>query len=168
MYDVPADFPISAIAPNRAERDWLHTWCLKNGPKLAYVLELGAGVSTFVIWSALKPITYIAVEPYEPCAETVRKWVPAVEIVDSLGDLKEYAGGYNMLFVDSSCDLGQGYHRTEAIQAVLPFLAEECVIIVHDFNRPASAGPRAWLPKNHWKLVESTDHRNGWGCYMRA
>ena len=165
-FNVPESFPIGKLAPNRAEREWLNGWCLASPWTFSAVLELGAGVTSWIILDALRPMTYVAVEPYEPAAAAVRKHVPAVQIMPSLDAVPDMQ--YDLLLVDSSCSLTPGYKRAEAIEMVMPLLARDCVIIIHDFNRQGGAGPKKWLPANGWKLIESTEHRNGWGVYQRG
>ena len=156
------DYPFkpSRLAPRVDELEWLRTLLLSQRGQIKSVLELGCGISTWVIQKALKPRVYIAVEDFEQSVKDVKSILPKLDIQDSweYGDAK-----FDFLFLDSSAGYGSdGLHREKALIAAEPSLCDNALVIVHDWNKRSGKASRAYVENNkQYTLLEEFRGRTG-------
>jgi len=174
MIELPKTFPPSKRAPMLNELDWLHNWLSKN-KQLDTVLEFGCGITSWIISDALKPKLHIAMEGFQPCIDMTLKHVPNIQMVKTTwDDIPKIP--YRMMFVDASTNApaslkpmnGSYPFRDDAIKYSEPFIAKDCVVIIHDWNyKPGWRVPRKYLEDHGYKLIDSLATKFGMGVYRR-
>ena len=167
-------FQKSRLAPSDRELLWLHKLCKEFGPQR--ILEIGCGITTWVIDNSCNPKTYVAVEitPNEkarknpkfagwyPNIENVKKLCPNVKIQENwkYGDLS-----FDFMFLDSSagCKVRKrGVFRHVALQAAEPYLEDGAIVVIHDWNKRDGRGPRNRVTKsNKYSFMRSLNHKQG-------
>ena len=157
-------FPVGRLALRKEERIWLSNVLKKY--KADNILEFGCGASTWIINESLKPSKYTAIEDYQPNIDMIKDHCPNVKIIDNW-DFSENEQ-YDFVFVDSSAGCGiRGMHRDKAIIASEPYMTDDCILAIHDWNTNLGKKPRAYLEQRGWELLDSTPLRKGLGVYRR-
>ena len=186
--NIPSIFKISKLAPTMQELEWLHHWLKENirwtgygGGQVAQewmILEFGCGITTYVIANAICLwYSYHIIETYQPNIDSISEYITENEndycdsneilIYNNWDHIKDEL--WDIIFVDSSCGCGlKGYHREKTIQAAEPFMADDCIVAIHDWRRRGGQKPRAYLESNGYKLIACYDKQNGIGVYQKG
>jgi hypothetical protein len=177
--EVPDSFPFSRLAPTQGELEYMCEFLVNHfeGADPINVLEFGSGVSTWAIYNGVtnymnnreKCTNYIAVEDWEQNVIDTKKNLPMVNIIDSSWeDIPK--NQYSVVFVDSSaCRPGppaRGLYRHEATEYAESLMAENALVIIHDWHHRSGKGPRRYLEGRGYNLVGSFKGRTGVGIYQ--
>lgn len=134
-------FPKSNLAPTDSELEYLANLVAERNPK--HVLELGAGITTWVINKNSKWESYLIVEgephPTDPNHEGYRNNVKGVKLfvpgADWQDDWDYGDREFDFMFLDSSAGSPRGgLRRLDALKAAEPYLKPGSVVCVHDWH----------------------------------
>ena len=170
--NIPATFKKSDLAPSDEEIEWLWCWLQRNEVQnnAKNVLEFGCGITTLILQDALHPQFLISIEDYQPCIDMVRKHLHRLNfaIFKNWTPVDKYE--WNVVLVDSSScgKWEEGYHRDMVVKAILPHMAPDGIIILHDWKKVASKRAKRVLDKEGWELLDACYTRNGWGIYANT
>lgn len=134
-------FPKSRVAPTDGELEYLARLVKEHNPR--HVLELGAGITTYIIGRNRDPGPYTIVEGvpatdqtgFQANVDSVKEHVPEAEWLTEweYGDRE-----FDFLFLDSSAgnphNRATGLFRLDALKAAEPNLAPGAVVCVHDWH----------------------------------
>jgi len=172
---IPESFVLSRRCPSLKELEELYLFL--NGKKFNNVLEFGCGVTSWVLYSALKYEKYISVEQFQPCIDTVKKHVPNIEIIGYWEQIPKMK--YDLLFVDASTGAPAGLKprsstnkvafRDDAIDYVKDLLHKDSLVIIHDWNHKQYNWRvhRRYLEDNGYECVWNCPVGYGFGAYIK-
>jgi predicted O-methyltransferase YrrM len=162
---LPDDVKYYKKAPRKEELEWLYYNIQELEPKR--ILEYGTGLTTMAINQALRPERYVVICDEEDKVKKVREYVPNAEFREDW-NFDEDTDEFDLVFVDSSSGSGiKGLHRDLAIKAVEPFMAPNCVVVIHDWTHKMGSAAKNYLEQNNWVLEKFTAQHRGFGFYVR-
>ena len=161
--DLPKSYKLTRKDPNQQELEWLFK--ILGSMKISRVLEIGAGATTYAIHKATNPEYYLAVEESEDSIKFVQDNFKDIHVINNWEF--DSHGPFDLVFVDSSAGAGGGLHRDRAILTAEPFMKDDCIVIIHDYNVKMGKGARAFLESNGYELIAFSNAHKGTGIFRR-
>jgi len=180
---IPNTFSISNRAPPLTELEGLYNVLQdKNITKnIKSILEFGCGITSYLLYSCIKPETYVSFEMFKPCIETVKKNVPNIKFTETdWNDLPKQK--FDLIMVDSSTGFPSNKkyliakektnpYRDDAINFVLEnnMSTDNSLFILHDWCHPREPWRlhRKFLEDKNYKLIFSVPGKFGFGGYRK-
>jgi hypothetical protein len=174
---MPNGFVLSQRAPPWRELRALWEFLAEHyNHKRFHALEFGCGATSYVLNQSIDPKDHVSVEIYEPCIQTVKQYVPSIEIVPRWDDIPKRE--YDVLMVDSCSGSPKNLKpmnpanaipfRDDAIRYVENMLSPDCLVILHDWAHPSRGWRvhRKYVEDKGYQLLWSFVSKFGFGVYM--
>ena len=171
----PDGYRFSSRSPSKREIIWLYEWLVENKDKykIKNILEFSCGITTWALCEALDPNLYVAVDDYKHLVKFVETNLPKVHLVSKWEDIP--SNKYDIVLIDGSTGFpsevkvdGRGVYRVEACEYSVDMMADNALIIMHDWRNKRGGWRRLrkHLDENY-KFVDGCKIGYGFGIYQK-
>lgn len=155
----------SKLSPSDDELLFLKDCVERVKPQL--ILELGLGITSYIIYNSCDFKSYTAVENMQiddkdviRYFKRVLRYCPNIEVLHQW----EYWGKFfDFIFLDSSAGYHKGgLHRREALMVAEPHLLDNSHIIIHDWCKRSGSRSKSYVLNNkRYTLIDELKSHNG-------